>query len=56
MHWDLVPQCAPSSRLVEATARSTMNRSIMNSYCVGSYTEMGWGGGGEQRITEWLLW
>ena len=39
-HWDLVPQCAPSSRLVEAAAGS-----IMNSYCICSYTEMGWEGG-----------
>ena len=30
MHWDLASECAPSSRLVEATARSTMNRLIIN--------------------------
>ena len=50
MHWNLASQCAPSLRLVEATARSTMNRLIMNGCCVGGYTEMKWNGGASSGL------
>ena len=55
MHLDLALHCAPSSLLVEAMARLTINTSIMNNYSMGGYTKMGWEEGRE-RVTEWWLW